>query len=122
MLRRDPISLSPHFPFLTLGLGVTDLNLACRNVDRDVHRSLERRTFLNEVVAHESKCAALREYGRVLIDRAIFKAKYQMVGYAIAPCVLRHLTIGEGLAFKGQHQKKAMDQAFRVAHRDHLCE
>src|SRR6266404_3681957 len=30
-------------------------------------------------------------------------------------CVLRHLTIGEGLAFKGQHQKKAMDQAFREA-------
>jgi hypothetical protein len=45
-----------------------------------------------------------------------------MVGYAIALCVLRHLTIDEGLAFKGPHHKKAMDQAFRVTHRDRTCE
>jgi hypothetical protein len=34
------------------------------------------------------------------------------MGYAIAPCILHHLTIGEGLAFKGPHHKKTMDQAF----------
>ncbi len=45
-----------------------------------------------------------------------------MGGYAIAPCVLGHLTIGDGLAFKGPHDKKAMDEAFRVAHRNHICE
>src|SRR5439155_25515746 len=105
-----------------LVLGVTDLNLTCRSVDRSVHRLLERRTSEDKVVAQESECAALRKYGRVLIDRTIFETKYQMVGYAIALCVLRHLTIGEGLAFKRQHQKKAMDQTFRVAHRDHICE
>src|SRR5438034_7783246 len=103
-------------------VGVADLNLACRSVDRGIHRLLKRRTSSNKVVAQESECAALREYGRVLIDRTIFETKCQMVGYAIAPCVLRHLTIGERLAFKGPHHKKAMDQAFGVAHRDRICE
>src|SRR5207237_8495683 len=100
-----------------LVLGVTNLNLACRSVDRGVHRLLERRTSQNKVVSQESEFAALREDGRVLIDRTIFETKYQMGGYAIAPCVLRHLTIGEGLAFKVPDQKKAMVQAFRVAKR-----
>ena len=95
--------------------------MACGSVDQGVHRLLERRTSLNEVVTQESECAALREYGRVVIDRTIFETKYQMGGDAIAPCVLRHLTIGDGLAFKGPQHKEAMHQAFRVAHRDRIC-
>src|SRR5216117_1857840 len=75
--------------------------MACRSVDRGVHRLLERRTSQNKVIAQEAECAVLREYGRVLIDRTIFETEYQMGGYTIAPCILRHLTIGESLAFKG---------------------
>ena len=94
---------------------------------------LERRTSLNEVVAQESECASLREYGRVLIERTIFETKYQMGGYAIAMCVLRHQTIGDGLAFKGPQHKEAMHQSMALSacineyrrestYFSHLCE
>ena len=82
---------------------------------------LERRAPLDEVVAQESESAALREYGLILVDRAIFEAKYQLVRYATALCDLCHLTIGDGFAFKGAQDKKAMHQAFRVAHSDRIC-
>ena len=67
---------------------VADHDLARGNIDRCLHRMLERGAFLNETVAPKSKRAALREYGRLLIERTVFEAKDQMTRYAIAFCDL----------------------------------
>jgi len=78
---------------------------------------LERGAFLNDTVAPKSKRAALREYGRLLIERTVFEAKDQMTRYAIAICDLCELTVSEELAFAGAQGEKAVLQAFRVADR-----
>src|SRR5207248_11269710 len=59
---------------------------------------------------------SLREYGCVVIDRAIFRAKNQAASDSVTLGDLGHLTIGKALAIEGAQGKKAMHQAFHVAH------
>jgi len=93
---------------------------AHKYVERKIAESVKtRRQYWNRDLspweAQESECASLREYARVLIERTIFETKYQMGGYAIAICVLRHQTIGDGLAFKGPQHKEAMHQSMALS-------
>ena len=67
---------------------IADHDLARGNIDRCLHRMLERGAFLNDMVAPKSKLAALREYARLLIERTVFEAKDQMTPYAVAFCDL----------------------------------
>jgi hypothetical protein len=50
------------------------------------------------MVAYQAERAALREYGRLLINRAIRKSKPHTVGNAVTLCRLCRLAIGKGLA------------------------
>src|SRR6266404_3631460 len=69
------------------------------------------------MIAQNPESASLREYGCVAIDRTIFKAKSQAAGDPATLCDLGHLTIGKALAIQCAQGKKAMHQAFHVAHR-----
>src|SRR5205823_2623882 len=112
--------LDSNFLF-AIALRIANLDLACRSVNQGIHRSGEGWAFLDEMIAQEAECAALRELSRVFIGRTILEAKGQMGGYAIPLCLLSQLTIGEGLAFKCSQNKEAMHQAFRVTHRYRIC-
>jgi hypothetical protein len=74
--------------------------------------------MLHEMIAQKPESASLREYGRVVIDRTILKAKNQTAGDPVTLCYLSHLTIRKALAVKGTQCQKAMHQAFHVAHGD----
>src|SRR5207302_7205146 len=69
-------------------IGVADHDVPRGNIDRCLHRLLERGPFLNDMIAPKSKTAALREYGGLLIERTVFEAKDEMTRYAIAFCDL----------------------------------
>src|SRR5206468_12629904 len=87
-----------------------------RCVDRGFHRLFEGGTTLHEMIVQNPESTSLREYGCVVIDRAIFKAKNQTAGDPVTLCDLGHLTIGKALAIQCAQGKKAMHQAFHVAH------
>ena len=73
------------------------------------------------MVAQQPERPALREDGRVLIDRPIFETKDQVVRDAITMGVLRHLTVGNGLSVKGLQHQEAMHQPLCVAYRYGIC-
>src|ERR1041385_8122219 len=100
---------------------VADSDLARSSIERCLHRMLERRASLDEVVAQESKSALLSEYGLVLIDGTVFEAKYQLVRDTISARDLCHLTVSDGLAVMRSQHKKAMHQAFHVPHGYRIC-
>ena len=80
---------------------IANHDLARRRIDRCLHRMLERRTFLDDMVAQEAKFTALREKGRLVVERAVLEVKDQMTLHAIAFCDLCQLTVREALAFEG---------------------
>src|SRR5437879_4977551 len=68
------------------------------------------------MIAQKSESASLREYGRVVIDRTIFKAKNQTAGDPVTLRNLGHLTVGKALAIQSAQCKKAVYQALHVTH------
>ena len=70
------------------------------------------------MIAQNPEGASLREYGRVVIDRTILKAKDQTARHPVTLCDLGHFTVCKALAIKGAQCQKAMHQAFHVADRD----
>src|SRR6266705_3498750 len=61
--------------------------------------------------------AALREEGRLVVERTVLEAKDEMTLYAIAFRDLCQLTIREALAFEGAQREKPVQQTFRVPDR-----
>src|SRR3981081_3953799 len=70
------------------------------------------------MIAQNPEGASLREYGCVVIDRTILKAKDQTARHPVTLWDLGHFTICKALAIKGAECKKAVHQAFHVAHVD----
>src|SRR5438477_4273740 len=68
------------------------------------------------MIAQKPESASLGEYGRVVIDRTIFKAKNQTAGDPVAFRDLGYLTVSKALAIQCAQCKKAVHQAFHVAH------
>src|SRR5438128_4438596 len=68
------------------------------------------------MIAQNPESASLREYGCVVIERAIFKAKNQATADPVTLRDLGHLAVGKALAIQCAQRKKAMHQAFHVAH------
>ena len=71
--------------------------------------------MLHEMIAQKPESTSLREYGCVVIDRTIFKAKNQTARHPITLCDLCHFTVCKALAIKRAQCQKAMHQAFHVA-------
>src|SRR5438105_7758484 len=70
------------------------------------------------MIAQNPKGTPLREYGCVVIDRTILKAKDQTARHQVTLWDLGHFTVCKALAIKGAECKKAVHQAFHVAHVD----
>src|SRR5438874_9154789 len=68
------------------------------------------------MIVQNPESTSLREYGCVVIDRTIFKAKNQTAGDPVALCDLGHLTISKALAIQGAQREEAVHQAFHVAY------
>src|SRR5438552_11688173 len=68
------------------------------------------------MIAQNPESASLREYGCVVIERAIFKAKNQATADPVTLRDLGHLAVGKALAIQCAQRKKAVHQAFHVAH------
>jgi hypothetical protein len=79
---------------------------------------LEGRPTLHEMIAQKPERAPLREYGRVVIDRTILKAKDQTARHPVTLCDLGYFTVCNALAIKAAQCQKAMHQAFDVADGD----
>jgi hypothetical protein len=69
---------------LAVPSGGADCDLAAGNVDREIHRLGERRTFLDVVVADELEVTPLREDCSFIIGRAILETEEQACGNPIA--------------------------------------
>src|SRR5881628_2591489 len=70
------------------------------------------------MIAQKPESASLREYGRVVIDRTILKAKNQTAGDPVTLCDLSHLTVGKAPAIKRAQCKKPVHQTFHVTDAD----
>src|SRR5438067_881943 len=68
------------------------------------------------MIAQQPESASLGEYGPVVIDRTIFEAKDQTAVDPVAFSDLGYLTVSQALAVQGAQCKKAVHQAFHVAH------
>ena len=61
------------------------------------------------MIGQKPESTSLREYGRVVIDRTISKAKNQTARHPITLCDLGHFTVCKALAIKGAQCVKELD-------------
>jgi hypothetical protein len=89
--------------------------LAAGNVDREIHRLREGRTFLDVVVGNELEVTALREDRGFIIDRAILETEEQAGCNPIAADRLEEVTHCKQVALFRAQGEKAVDRSLDVA-------
>ena len=105
--------------FLAVVFGVVHRQLPGDAVEGNFHRMLKGRTLLQQVIAQNAKCAALRKYDGFFVYGSIFEVKDQSAGDAIAANLLHNVTIGEQFAVQRAKCQKPVYQSFTVKYRGH---
>src|SRR5215469_3125145 len=96
---------------------VADNHLTGARVDPCLHRLLERRPSLDEVVLKQPKFGFLRELAGILVKRTIAKAKYQVTRNDVVVGGFGAFPFREFVVVKAAQRKKAVSDAFLLVHR-----
>src|SRR5438067_1188743 len=87
-------------------------------VYHDVHRSLEHRTFLHQVIAKETKMAVLGKHCRFLLHGPILEMVDHAVGNGAAVRGLERIAVRENSSVQRSNHQETSNQAFRLSHCD----